>query len=705
MKKPEISICVFLLVFFSVFNSSILLNDVLVSPVIDHIDKNLVTGNNNDNLIPYMLSTDYIEHEPFNIDGNDDFKTRAESEKWPGDGSELNPYIINGLSITGILGQPLLVSIYNTDVYFRISNCIIRSGEGLLLNYVSNSLITNNTLYECFNGINLESSQNNTITSNRIHNSEEEGIRIVSSYYNTVLMNTVNNNGARGIFLFESSENTISGNTIFNNGIEGIALVSNSKENFIQNNTLYNNYHGIWLSALSSYNTISSNFIYQNDYQGIYLAQSANGNTILANTFSNNNQKGIYIAQNSNNNVVKWNNFIGNGGILAQASDIGSWNVFTSNYWDDFIGTDADADGFFDDPYDIDGSSNNQDVHPLSSVHSLRPIAFTYPNGEEILEGTVTIQWTSTTDSYNHTMTYSVYYSADEGMSWILITSGLTTTSHDWDTNTISVGSSSYLIKVVASCSEGLIVEDISDDSFAPHLVNPIVLFPNGGETLRGIITIQWFASTDSLGHNISYTVYYSSDSGETWLQLASDLTETNYQWDTTTEVDSSNYLVKVVSTCSDGLTTEYVSNVTFTIQNIIPSSDIFSWLIPITLILISFLFVLFILFLGPIRSKRATLSASEDGRRPYSRTAPSITKKIAILSETPVKEPRLSKDVVSREPVEPTFQADILDHRVPDTSQDVSMKNRLLCVYCGSKLLKKGDQFCVYCGKRQPGE
>ncbi|MHA2295585.1 MAG: right-handed parallel beta-helix repeat-containing protein [Candidatus Hodarchaeales archaeon] len=236
--------------------------------------------------------------------------------------------------------------------------------------------------------------------------------------------------------------------------------------------------------------------------------------------------------------------------------------------------------------------------------------------------------------------------------------------------------------------------------SYSHSIAEPTVISPNGGETLDGTVGIQWTPAIDSFSHGITFSVYYSTDGGTSWKLLASDLTTTSYQWDTTTEISSFNYLVKVVATCADGLTMEDVSDAVFTIQNSIPSFNIFQLLIPV-IIFISFLFVIFVIFSGPIRSKWVTSSSSEDKTRLYSRTVPSTTKEAAIPKEVPVKEPRLSKDVVSRESVEPSLQA---KYRAPDTSQDISIKDRLLCVSCGAKLLKIGDQFCVYCGKKQPG-
>ncbi|MFW9996525.1 MAG: SBBP repeat-containing protein, partial [Candidatus Odinarchaeota archaeon] len=88
-----------------------------------------------------------------------------------------------------------------------------------------------------------------------------------------------------------------------------------------------------------------------------------------------------------------------------------------------------------------------------------------YPTAGTIANGTITIEWSAASDIFNHSITYSVYYSPDEGATWTLLASGLTSTSYPWDTNTVPNGFS-YLIKVVVTCSGGSSIESISDEPF-----------------------------------------------------------------------------------------------------------------------------------------------------------------------------------------------------------------------------------------------
>ncbi|MFX0095366.1 MAG: fibronectin type III domain-containing protein, partial [Candidatus Hodarchaeota archaeon] len=109
--------------------------------------------------------------------------------------------------------------------------------------------------------------------------------------------------------------------------------------------------------------------------------------------------------------------------------------------------------------------------------------------------------------------------------------------------------------------------EDIYDILVSDHqLSTPTIHYPNGGEMLYGTINIQWSASTDPFGHSLTYQVSYSADGGSTWTTLAIGLTTTSYSWNTVPVLEGSNYLVKVVAVCSEGLTAEDTSNSTFTI-------------------------------------------------------------------------------------------------------------------------------------------
>jgi hypothetical protein len=208
-------------------------------------------------------------------------------------------------------------------------------------------------------------------------------------------------------------------------------------------------------------------------------------------------------------------------------------------------------------------------------VHTLAVPTVSYPNGGETVSGVIALSWDTASDSFSHPVTYGVYYSADGGVSWSVITTGLDITSFDWDTTTVANGTN-YQVKVNATCPGGLLMEDISDGSFTIDnvvvvhtLAIPTVNYPNGGETVSGVVTLNWAATGDSLSHTVTYEVYYSANGGFTWTMITIDLDTTSFDWDTTTVANGTNYQIKVKAMCTAGLLMEDNSDGNFTIDNV----------------------------------------------------------------------------------------------------------------------------------------
>lgn len=139
-----------------------------------------------------------------------------------------------------------------------------------------------------------------------------------------------------------SSGNHIHDNLLINSEWYGI-IIFNSSYNVIENNSLISNDIGIWLCQARD-NTVRDNNISQSDYVGIWLWPFAIHNTI------------------------SYNNFVDNK-INARNNDATARNIWSHNYWDDYIGlrwrtiVDANNDGIGIIPYRI--SSFNRDLKPL----------------------------------------------------------------------------------------------------------------------------------------------------------------------------------------------------------------------------------------------------------------------------------------------------------------------------------------------------
>ena len=292
---------------------------------------------------------------------------------------------------------------------------------------------------------------------------------------NNISFNTIYDTDFAIELLEVSEDNFIYMNTLFSNDI---GIVVQGGNNYIFRNIVHDNHVGINIMGTynqidsnrvhdqedsgiklinANYNDIINNNVYENSINGINIHES-DYNFIYNNTISNNPNEGIYL-EFSNNNVIKMNHFVSGG----QANDDGSNNVFLLNYWEGWTSPDANGDEIVDNPYPI--GDHNQDPYPLVSpgAHAITPPILSNLIDGQILSGTYRVEWTTSIDTYDHSITYSVYYSTT-GTTWVLVESGITTTSYNWDTEEFPDGS--YEIKVVATCSTGHSAEYILDGTF-----------------------------------------------------------------------------------------------------------------------------------------------------------------------------------------------------------------------------------------------
>ena len=178
------------------------------------------------------------------------------------------------------------------------------------------------------------------------------------------------------------------------------------------------------------------------------------------------------------------------------------------------------------------------------------------------------IRWTKTFDSWFFIVTYSVSYSSNGGVDWVLIASELDNTSYLW--NTVNVPkSSTYLIRVNATSKGNLENYDESNGYFTlqPHTITPpTILAPNGGEVVNDSTLISWTESIDSWDYDLSYSIEISSDGDTIWQELVSGLEETSYLWDTV-NVPKGTYLVRINASSEDGLISSDESDGFFTLQ------------------------------------------------------------------------------------------------------------------------------------------
>jgi len=203
--------------------------------------------------------------------------------------------IINGKKVYYLVNESDLVispSTFPDLGFLALVNCVnitvqnlelANNGEGVILVFTTNSIITQNNITKNINGVELYSSSNNVISGNYVTNNHR-GIQLSkSSKSNTILANNITNN-RNGIALFESSQNTINGNNITNSEI-GIGFHVSSN-NMIHHNYFISNTKQIYDSHMDDSSVaLSVNFWdfgypaggnYWSDYAGLDVKNGSN---------------------------------------------------------------------------------------------------------------------------------------------------------------------------------------------------------------------------------------------------------------------------------------------------------------------------------------------------------------------------------------------------------------------------------------------
>ncbi|MHA1946252.1 MAG: right-handed parallel beta-helix repeat-containing protein [Candidatus Hodarchaeales archaeon] len=249
-----------------------------------------------------ISSSTATPHDPIMIESNADFSG------FPGTGTINDPFRIENFTITGF--DATLISVSNTDVHFRMKNCVldgVGTGTGISLFNTSNGVIENNIIRNVEGcGIYVENSSIITIDMNDVHHSvQNEGIFLWES--NNILLsnNTIHNNELVGMVIYRSKNNSIFNNTIYDNKVYGISL-SHSRNNSISNNAVSGNQNnGIDLDY-SNENKVCNNDVSSNlAYGGIFLLES-NKNVLENNNVSTNLNDGIFLVS-SDENMIKNN--------------------------------------------------------------------------------------------------------------------------------------------------------------------------------------------------------------------------------------------------------------------------------------------------------------------------------------------------------------------------------------------------------------
>ena len=207
--------------------------------------------------ISSKLFSEYTTHDPILIDSSDDFITYG----FLGTGDLSSPYLIANYSITN--GVDYSIEIKNVDDYFIIENCYTEgSTYGIILYNINTgrAIIRNNTNYNHYHGINIETSAQTQVVNNSVSECIY-GIQIDFSAESVVQDNICTNN-IYGVSSFWSEQTNLSNNTCQDNQV-GIYLttiyLTTISKNTLINNGLYVDFESIddYSSLTFSDNTVN----------------------------------------------------------------------------------------------------------------------------------------------------------------------------------------------------------------------------------------------------------------------------------------------------------------------------------------------------------------------------------------------------------------------------------------------------------------
>jgi len=179
------------------------------------------------------------------------------------------------------------------------------SSVGISFSYVDYSVVyntyirRNNAGYH--DGIRMVNSDFNRIVNNTLQDNDYEGLDVNTSNNNTLSQNIIQN-CFKGIYL-DGGNNTISLNVIEGSDDTGIDIRGNDENpanNTISGNVLQNNYYGIYVDADN--NNVSNNTVQSSTDIGIEI--DGKHNNVSNNVVRTSGGEGIYINGGNNNNVV-----------------------------------------------------------------------------------------------------------------------------------------------------------------------------------------------------------------------------------------------------------------------------------------------------------------------------------------------------------------------------------------------------------------
>jgi parallel beta-helix repeat protein len=433
------------------------------------------------------------------------------------------------------------------DSYFSHAGSVLDPygrTTGLWIN-TPNAEVLNCTIHDNYFGFYFFEADGSLFANNTVMNCALYGAFWDDSPEVRVYNNKMMYNGYPAISLNRSSDSYITNNRIMNNNFGiGVAYSDNC---YIANNSLHNGTMGIGTIGIALHQTSNSrivnNVVNYSAEGGISLDHHSNNCTVSGN-LAMGGSIGISISGSSvdcrvTNNTAKWNRVGISLRYFANRTLI-SGNIILSSL----------------------GYSGIYLYNTSSATISNNIIYNCTPNGILLLifSDNNLIEWNDILNSS----------AGGDSQAYDNCTNNIFRHNHwsNWtspDDNDDGIVDSPYVINGSVSNAD-------PSPLVAPHngpvLLRAAIVFPGGGATVSGIANIQWTTPINWLGLDLTYGVYYSPNSGNTWTLLATGLTDTIYFWNTTDFVDGSDCLIRVEIIDSYGFMANITSSL-FTVLNI----------------------------------------------------------------------------------------------------------------------------------------
>ena len=325
--------------------------------------------------------------------------------------------------------------------------------------------------------------------------------------YNNTVVST-----RHGIFLDTGCQSiNVTNNKIWDSSQSGIRVNGSTDVRIYHNEVYLNTYNGIWANS-SSYLDIWNNTVHD-DELGVWLRNTSNSQVIDNTLYGNDNA--IWVSNSSSSNTIVFNSIFDPENINQNTCGIHLSHLAEDNNFLNNTIANSTEHGFY-----IEASSGNNTIKWNTLIRNN-------------IGGT-----SQAYDAYSVDVQYN-YWS-----DW--------TTPDDNHDNIVDVP---YALEGPAANDDPFPLTQPSNPPEFHYMTPVTVLYPNGGESITDSVVIRWAACYDSQDHPINYSIYISHNLGTDWTKIAGNLTSAQYEWDTSSELKTTHYLVQVIAECSEGLT------------------------------------------------------------------------------------------------------------------------------------------------------